>query len=171
MRRLAIGLPATRLTTSGAACGVVMRPWTGAPFFTDGGTTRLVSALLSLPLDAPPPAPGGIIGMPPPICPRAPAPSAGGGEVTGTCCDDIGTVPAVGVGGGPRFPAGVVAPANPAPPPPAPKAPPPPPAPSASPRASAGSAAPTPAPCPDLPRALVSCELICETCCMAWLRG
>src|SRR5438270_12904619 len=143
MRRLAIGLPATRLTTSGAACGVVMRPCTGAPFLTDGGTTRLVSALLSLPLAAPPTAPGGIIGMPPPICPRAlPASGALGGGVTGAC-DDMGTVPADGVGGGPRFPAGVVAPASPAPAPPAPKAPPP--APNASPRASAGSDAPRPA--------------------------
>ena len=32
-----------------ADCGVLMRPCTGAPFFTDGGTTRLVWALLSLP--------------------------------------------------------------------------------------------------------------------------
>lgn len=70
MRLLATGLPAMRFTTSGAVCGVVMRPCTGAPFFTEGGTTRFVSGLSVLLAPAPPIAPGGIIGIPP-ICPRA----------------------------------------------------------------------------------------------------
>ena len=44
MRRDATGLPCTRFTTSAAVGGATIRPCTGAPFFTDGGTTRLVSA-------------------------------------------------------------------------------------------------------------------------------
>ena len=91
MRLLATRFPAMRFTTSGVLCGLVIRPWTGAPFLTVGGTTRLVSALLSLPpAPAPPAAPGGIIGIPPPIDPRAPAPESGGLGGTGTCCADIG---------------------------------------------------------------------------------
>ena len=91
MRLLATGLPAMRFTTSGVVYGLVMRPWTGAPFFTVGGTTRLVSALLSLPpAPAPPAAPGGIIGMPPPIDTRAPADGSGALGGTGTCCDAAG---------------------------------------------------------------------------------
>src|ERR1700677_4909180 len=121
MRRLAIGLPSTRLTTSGAGGGVVIRPWTGAPFFTAGATMRLVSGLASLPVDAAPcMAPGGIIG----IAPMAPLGAVVGADAFGGAgelvCEDAGSVPADGAGSGPSIAVRAVAPTAPSPPPPPP---------------------------------------------------
>src|SRR5271156_2247993 len=150
MRRLAIGLPSTRLTTSGAGGGVVIRPCTGAPFFTAGATMRLVSGFASpLVPTAPCMAPGGIIG----IAPMAPLGGVVGADALGgggdVVCDDAGSVPADGAGRGPSIAVGVVAPR---PPPPAP--PPPPPsssapllAPSNSPGMASPTAAAPPVPC------------------------
>src|SRR5271165_333851 len=178
MRRDATGLPATRFTTSGAVGGATIRPCTGAPFFTDGGTMRLVSVLPSPPAPpAPAIAPGGIIGMPPTPPLGAPAESDGAAETGDAVCADAGTVPAEGVGGGPSCEAGVVL-ARPAPaPPPAPAKPAAPPAaPPANPAASPGIApaadAAPPAPLPAAPiTPCMTCIPCCGICVASWVNG
>src|SRR3974377_73153 len=111
MRRLAIGLPSTRLTTSGVGGGVVIRPWTGAPFFTAGATIRLVSGFVSLaapagPCLAPGGAPGGIIGIAPIAPLGALVGTDAGGGAGEVACEDAGSVPVDGAGSGPSIPAG-----------------------------------------------------------------
>src|ERR1700761_333459 len=176
MRRDATGLPATRFTTSGPVGGATIRPCTGAPFFTDGGTMRLVSVLPSPPAPpAPPIAPGGIIGMPPIPPLGAPPESAGADGTGGWVAEDAGTVPAEGVGGGPSCEAGTVPNPAPAPPPaPAKLAPAPPPAP-ANPAASPGIAptasAPPPAPLAAPITACMACIPCCGICCASWVNG
>ena len=156
MRLLAIGLPAMRFTTSGAVCGrgdaalhgstVLHRRWDDALGLgltvaaARSGTARSTRRHHRHSAAHPPPRSRARIGC------------TGGHR---DLLDAAGYVPADGVGGGPRFPAGMVASASPAPAPPA--APPAPiaapPAPSASPRASAGSYQPRPTPWPALPSA------------------